>query len=81
MRNFFFPKAIDEDGVQKNCEVVGTYFLEELLQLKKEFPDVIGDVRGKGLMIGVEFVTDKVRVQFILHYLGGNMNHSTVLNI
>lgn len=52
-------EAIDEDGVQKNCEVVGTYFLEELLQLKKEFPDVIGDVRGKGLMIGVEFVTDK----------------------
>ncbi|RMX50573.1 hypothetical protein pdam_00008751 [Pocillopora damicornis] len=52
-------QAIDEDGVQKNCEVVGTYFLEELLQLKKEFPDVIGDVRGKGLMIGVEFVTDK----------------------
>ena len=60
---------------------MGTYFLEELLQLKKEFPDVIGDVRGKGMMIGVEFVTDKVRVQFILHYLGGNMNHSTVLNI
>ena len=55
-----FCQAIDEDGVQKNSEVVGTYFLEELLKVKKEFPDVVGDVRGKGLMIGVELVTDKV---------------------
>jgi 4-aminobutyrate aminotransferase-like enzyme len=28
---------------------------EGLLKLKKQFPDVIRDVRGKGLMIGVEF--------------------------
>ncbi|KAJ7382147.1 alanine--glyoxylate aminotransferase 2 [Desmophyllum pertusum] len=52
-------EAIDEDGIQKNSEVVGTYFLEELLKIKSEFPDVVGDVRGKGLMIGVEMVTDK----------------------
>ena len=64
--------------MQKNCEVVGTYFLEELLQLKKEFPDVIGDVRGKGLMIGVEFVTDKVSVEIILRYLSGNTHYAVV---
>jgi len=52
-------EAIDQDGTQKNSEVVGTYFLEKLLELKGEFPDVVGDVRGKGLMIGVELVTDK----------------------
>lgn len=52
-------EAIDEDGTQKNSEVVGTYFIEKLLDLKSEFPDVVGDVRGKGLMIGVELVTDK----------------------
>ena len=39
---------------------MGTYFLEELLKVQQEFPDVVGDVRGKGLMIGVELVTDKV---------------------
>ena len=58
--SFWFFQAIDADGVQKNSEVVGTYFLQELLKVKREFPDVVGDVRGKGLMIGVEFVTDKV---------------------
>ena len=37
----------------------GTYFLEELAKLRDEF-EIVGDVRGKGLMIGVELVTDKV---------------------
>lgn len=65
--NYFFPfpQTIDADGTQKNSQVVGTYFLQELLKVKKEFPDVVGDVRGKGLMIGVEFVTDKV--SYLLH--------------
>lgn len=52
-------EAIDQDGTQENANVVGNYFLEKLLQVKSEFPDVVGDVRGRGLMIGVELVTDK----------------------
>ena len=52
-------KVIDEENLQKNCEVVGTYFLNELAKMKQEF-SIIGDVRGKGLMIGMEFVEDKV---------------------
>ena len=60
-----FSQAIDQDGIQKNSEVVGTYFLEKLKGVKSEFPDVVGDVRGKGLMIGVELVTDKVSFFFI----------------
>ncbi|XP_068671777.1 alanine--glyoxylate aminotransferase 2, mitochondrial-like [Montipora foliosa] len=52
-------EAIDQDGIQDNAHVVGTYFFEKLLKVKSEFPDVVGDVRGKGLMIGVELVTNK----------------------
>lgn len=51
---------IEEENLQENCHVVGTYFLTELAKLRDEF-EIIGDVRGKGLMIGVEMVTDKVR--------------------
>lgn len=41
--------------MQKNSLTVGTYFLKELEKLKKKY-SIIGDVRGKGLMIGVELV-------------------------
>jgi len=50
--------VIDEEKLQENCANVGTYFLEELAKLKDEF-EIVGDVRGKGLMIGVEMVENK----------------------
>ena len=51
--------VIDEEKLQENCANVGTYFLNELAKLRDEF-EIVGDVRGKGLMIGVELVEDKV---------------------
>ncbi|XP_075979201.1 alanine--glyoxylate aminotransferase 2, mitochondrial [Anticarsia gemmatalis] len=48
-------EVIEEEELQKNCKVVGTYFIEQLMELQKVHP-IIGDVRGKGLMLGVEFV-------------------------
>jgi 4-aminobutyrate aminotransferase-like enzyme len=35
--------------------------LSELLKLRDEF-EVVGDVRGKGFMLGLELVADKVRL-------------------
>ncbi|KAK2722479.1 hypothetical protein QYM36_002877 [Artemia franciscana] len=51
--------AIDEDNCQANSHNVGTYFLKKLEGLRNEFPNLIGDVRGKGLMIGMELVSDR----------------------
>jgi 4-aminobutyrate aminotransferase len=41
-----------------NAALVGTYFIERLRDLQQRF-ECIGDVRGKGLMIGMELVTDR----------------------
>jgi 4-aminobutyrate aminotransferase len=41
-----------------NAAQVGAYFQERLRDLQKEF-ECIGDVRGKGLMIGAELITDR----------------------
>ncbi|XP_023013671.2 alanine--glyoxylate aminotransferase 2, mitochondrial [Leptinotarsa decemlineata] len=49
---------IQEEQLQKNCKDVGTYMLLALAKLKSEY-SIIGDVRGKGLMIGVELVQDR----------------------
>jgi len=40
-----------------NAASVGEYFIGRLRELKQRYP-VIGDVRGKGLMIGMELVKD-----------------------
>jgi 4-aminobutyrate aminotransferase len=47
-----------ENGLVANAAEVGAYLKEGLNKLKGKF-DCIGDVRGLGLMIGVEFVTNK----------------------
>jgi alanine-glyoxylate transaminase/(R)-3-amino-2-methylpropionate-pyruvate transaminase len=50
-------KAIEKEGLQQNALTVGTYLKQRLTSLKDKY-QIIGDVRGRGLMLGVEFVTD-----------------------
>jgi alanine-glyoxylate transaminase/(R)-3-amino-2-methylpropionate-pyruvate transaminase len=50
--------VIDEDGLQQNCLVLGKRFLEGLNRLQQRHA-LIGDVRGMGLMLGVELVRDR----------------------
>lgn len=49
---------IDEENLQANCKARGAQFRAGLARLQKSYP-LIGDVRGMGLMIGVELVTDR----------------------
>ena len=56
----FKHQVIEEDKLQENSRKVGGLFLQELLKLRDEF-EVVGDVRGKGLMLGMEFVKSKVQ--------------------
>jgi 4-aminobutyrate aminotransferase / (S)-3-amino-2-methylpropionate transaminase / 5-aminovalerate transaminase len=51
-------KTIIEDGLVENSRKVGAFMLERFKELQKKY-DFIGDVRGKGLMIGVELVKGK----------------------
>ena len=47
-----------ENEYMENAAVIGSYALEALEDLKARHPSV-GDVRGLGLMLGVEFVKNK----------------------
>jgi len=47
-----------EKGLIENAARMGGYILEKLKGLQKSF-HLIGDVRGKGLMIGIELVKDR----------------------
>jgi 4-aminobutyrate aminotransferase-like enzyme len=48
---------IEDDDLIRNCDVVGTYLRDGLLELQKKYP-VIGDVRGLGMMQALELVVD-----------------------
>jgi len=49
---------IESEGLLENARVVGAYLRERLGELQEKFP-VIGDVRGMGLMQGMELVKDR----------------------
>jgi alanine-glyoxylate transaminase/(R)-3-amino-2-methylpropionate-pyruvate transaminase len=51
-------RAIEEDGTRENAKEVGGYMKEKLLGLKEKH-SVIGDVRGSGLMLGIDLVNDR----------------------
>jgi 4-aminobutyrate aminotransferase len=42
----------------ENAEKIGSYLMKRLKELQEKY-EIIGDVRGKGMMIGVEFVKDR----------------------
>ncbi|MBI4679159.1 MAG: aspartate aminotransferase family protein [Elusimicrobia bacterium] len=50
--------AIESEGLLSGVEKMGALLRGRLLELKEDFP-CIGDVRGMGLMLGVELVLDR----------------------
>jgi len=51
-------KYMLDNEIWENVNDVGKYALTELNKLKNEYPDIIKDARGKGLLIAVEIVDE-----------------------
>lgn len=52
-----------EGGILENSQKMGERLLAGLKPIAEKYPSVVFDVRGLGLMIGVEFVTDRTTNQ------------------
>jgi putrescine---pyruvate transaminase len=51
-------RIVEEENLPANAGEVGKYLLDRLVEIAPRHPN-IGDVRGMGLMIGVELVADR----------------------
>ena len=51
-------QVIAQDKLQSNASVVGAALLKHLQDLQRKY-EVIGDVRGRGLMLAIELVKDR----------------------
>jgi len=53
-------QVIEEEGLVERSEKMGALLREHLGAVREKHPDLVAEVRGKGLMIGVEFTMDEV---------------------
>jgi acetylornithine/N-succinyldiaminopimelate aminotransferase len=62
---------IFQKGFLTNVKKISKYFHSELNKLKKEFPGIIKDVRGVGLLIGLQLHNDQTK--FIQKLIDNNL--------
>ena len=53
-------ETLQQEKLVTNSAAMGEYFKSGLKRLQEAFPEIIRDVRGRGLLIGVEIVDAKV---------------------
>ena len=55
-----------QKGFLSNVIALGEYFEGELLKIKEKFPDILEDIRGKGLLKGVKLKVDNLTFMNLL---------------
>ncbi len=56
-----YLEIIEKENLVNNAEVMGNYLLNSLQQLENEFPDVVSNSRGKGLMCAIDLKDKNTR--------------------
>ena len=51
-------EVLEEEGIFENVNTVGQYFIRRMEKMKQAHP-IIGDVKGRGFLLGIELVKDK----------------------
>jgi L-lysine 6-transaminase len=59
-----FMQIIDEENLIENAAVVGDYIVHELVSLQEEFPHLITNARGRGLICAMDFPGTDIRNTF-----------------
>jgi putrescine aminotransferase len=73
-------EVIMEEALLQRSEQSGTYFLNHLQAIREDNPDIIREVRGRGLMIGVEMVKESFGGSIIFEMARGRVTGVYTLN-
>ncbi|MGE0370022.1 MAG: aspartate aminotransferase family protein [Candidatus Dadabacteria bacterium] len=63
-------KTIMEDGLLDRTVSSGEYFLDRLSGIKEAHPGLVKDVRGKGLILGIEFKSPEIAKDVVTRAVG-----------
>jgi L-lysine 6-transaminase len=58
-------EIVAEEGMVENAAQVGAYLLDGLRAVQEEFPELVSQLRGRGLMISFDLPDPDVRLRFI----------------
>ncbi len=64
VRSKHIMEIIDEENLVENAKEKGKYLLDNLYNIQKEFPNLISNARGLGLMCSFDFPDPKLRNEF-----------------
>ncbi len=64
-----------DEGLIDNAAATGAYLLERLETLKQKHPRIVKDVRGKGLMVGLEFHDFSQTLPMVLRPMVAMLDH------
>lgn len=80
-------KTIIEEEIPRQAAEKGDYILKHLREIQNQFPDMLKEVRGIGLLIGMEFSTNEIGYKLAKQLfgekilVGGTLNNATVIRI
>ncbi len=64
VRSKHILRIIEEENLIENSRMVGEYLLSKLKELQKDFPDIVSNARGLGLMCSFDLPSAEIRNSF-----------------
>jgi L-lysine 6-transaminase len=64
VRSTHIMKIMQEENLVENSAVTGKYLLNELKEIQKDFPTLVSDARGLGLMCSFDLPSAEIRNKF-----------------
>lgn len=68
-------EIIEEDNLMENVKTMGNLLKEGFLSLQEKYP-IIGDVRGRGLLMGIDLVKDRTTKEYATKEAGQVMEEA-----